>query len=437
VKIVLLSDWFLPRLGGVELQLRDLAGQLAARGHRVDVVTTTPADPRAQGALQTGAVGVPDGVTVHRIDVPLLPGLHVTYTPSIAGVAMREALERIAPDVVHAHASIGSTGALAGGWAAHSLDLPTIVTFHSVLGPYRHLLRAFDAALGWTRWPSVFSAVSRALAKEVEWLARGRAVEVLPNGLDPAEWATPHAVGARDELRLVAVQRLQARKRGLALIEVVAAASRRLEGRRRVTLTVIGEGPQRAKMEALARRRGIGDRVEFTGYLARAEIKARFARADAFVLVSVLESFGIAALEARAAGLPVIARRETGMAELLEHAGKGCSPARTPGSSRASSGSGPSRGSSRAWPRTTAKRRPPSAGRRRSRSISRCTSAWPRRASRRDRGRPFPHRSEARAPLAEQPEHLAHRGERARSRSRATVPPQPLAPQVHQLPRDG
>lgn len=318
MKIVLLSDWFLPRLGGVELQLRDLAGELAVRGHQVHVVTTTPADPSAQGGLQTAQLDVPPGVQVHRVDVPLLPRLQFTWSPR-AGEAMRGCLAAIGPDVVHAHASIGATGALAGGWAARALDLPAVLTFHSVLGPYKHVLRAFDAATGWTRWPWCLSGVSRVVTRDIEWLAPGRSVGVLPNGLDPTGWVVEREPAPDDALRLVSVMRLQVRKRGVPLIQAVGAAARRLRGVRRVTLTVVGEGPERARMESRARKLGIGDDVAFAGYQPRAEIRRRFARADAFLLMSTLESFGIAALEARAAGLPVVARGDTGMGELLEH----------------------------------------------------------------------------------------------------------------------
>jgi glycosyltransferase involved in cell wall biosynthesis len=198
-----------------------------------------------------------------------------------------------------------------------------VLTFHSVLGPHRHLLRAFDVAFGWTRWPRVLSAVSTAVAREIGWVAPGRAVSVLPNGVDPDAWRVVPISGAPDELRLVSVLRLQRRKRGRALLRVVAAADARLAGTRRVQLTLIGDGPERTRLERDARRLGIADRVDFTGALDRGAIRDHFARADAFVMVSVLESFGIAALEARAAGLPVVARGDTGMAELVAQGREG------------------------------------------------------------------------------------------------------------------
>ena len=322
MKIALLSDWFLPRLGGVELQIRDLAGELARRGHEVHVVTTTPADEGFQGALQTAPLDAQGGVAVHRVAVPLVPGIHITLSPA-AGAAMRETLRRIAPDVVHLHASIFSTGCLAGGWAAHDLGIPSILTFHSVLGPWRNVLKAADLAFGWTRWPSVFSAVSATAARDVSWLAHGRPVELLPNGLDPAEWVVEPDPARGPDLQLVSVLRLQSRKRPSALVRIVAEAAKRLHGTREVRLTVIGDGPARPRMEKLAERLGIADAVEFTGYLARPEIRARFARAHAFLLVSTREAFGIAALEARAAGLPVVARGDTGMGELFEQGKEG------------------------------------------------------------------------------------------------------------------
>ena len=240
----------------------------------------------------------------------------MTFSPR-AGVAVRDVLQRLDPDLLHVHASIVSTAALAGVWAGHSLRLPTVLTFHSVLGPHRHLLRVFDLAFGWTRWPQILSAVSRPVAREIGWVAKNRVVDVLPNGVDRAAWLVDPLPGPEGELRLVSVLRLQSRKRGVALLRVVAAAAERLSGERRVRLTVIGDGPQRPRLEREARRLGIADRVEFTGYLPRPAIRDHFARAEVFVLVSVLESFGIAALEARSAGLPVVARGDSGMGELL------------------------------------------------------------------------------------------------------------------------
>lgn len=316
MRVALLSDWYPPRVGGIELQLHELAGRLAAAGHEVHVVTSTPADPRAQRRLQAASLEPHPGVRVHRLDVPLVPGLGVTFSPR-ASTAVRRILEEHGVEVAHVHASIGSTLALAGAYGARAAGVPVVVTFHSVIGGYAWVLRAFDRVFGWTRWPRAVSAVSATVARELEALVSQRPVHVLPNGVDAAAWRVERRPSERGVLRLVSVLRLQPRKRGRALLRVVADAAGRLAPDVAVRLTVIGEGPQRSRLEADADRLGLGERVRFTGYLPREAIRERFAEADAFVLVSVLESFGLSAAEARAAGLPVVARGDSGMGELF------------------------------------------------------------------------------------------------------------------------
>ena len=83
----------------------------------------------------------------------------------------------------------------------------------------------------------------------------------------------------------------------------------------RIACTVVGDGPQRAAAERTARRLVLP--VSFTGRLPLTGIREVFASSDAFAQASVLESFGIAALEARTFGLPVVARVQAGTSEFI------------------------------------------------------------------------------------------------------------------------
>ncbi|MBR6113880.1 MAG: glycosyltransferase [Oscillospiraceae bacterium] len=92
--------------------------------------------------------------------------------------------------------------------------------------------------------------------------------------------------------------------------DILLAAFAGLAARREaVTLTLIGDGPSEAVLRASARDLGIDRRVRFTGRLSRAEMAAEYRKADAFVLASRSETFGVVYAEAMAAGLPVIASR--------------------------------------------------------------------------------------------------------------------------------
>jgi glycosyltransferase involved in cell wall biosynthesis len=119
-------------------------------------------------------------------------------------------------------------------------------------------------------------------------------------------------------VRLVSAMRLARRKRPFALLQALARALEIAgpagEG---VTLTIAGAGPLREALERRAGRLGIGDRVVFAGWLDRPGLRALYRRSDLFLMPSVKESFCIAALEARATGLPVIGMACTGMTDFI------------------------------------------------------------------------------------------------------------------------
>ena len=111
--------------------------------------------------------------------------------------------------------------------------------------------------------------------------------------------------------------RMAPRKRTLPLVRIVAAAADRLAEAVQVRATLVGDGPERARAEKYVRERGLADSVRFSGRLDRAGILDVLAESDVYLQPSVRESFGLAALEARTAGLPVVARSQTGTTEFV------------------------------------------------------------------------------------------------------------------------
>lgn len=308
LRIALATDSFLPIVGGIERHIADLARALAAAGQAPVVLTPTP------------GLDTVETIPVRRLALPRPFG--IALSPRlIAG--MREELVRGRYDVLHAHVSIVSPFAYAAVLAARRLRLPTVVTFHSVLHAKAELLRALDALLGFSRWPVVISAVSERLAQQLARAAPRLAVEVLPNGIDPARWHLParqRAPGA--PITVVSAMRLHRKKRPLALLRAFCRAEEVVAARgRQLVLRLAGEGPQRGRLERAIARHCPGRDVALLGLCTRDALHALYAEADIFVLPSPRESFGLAALEARCAGLAVVALYGAGAAEFL-HQGR-------------------------------------------------------------------------------------------------------------------
>ncbi|AHG88312.1 glycosyl transferase group 1 [Gemmatirosa kalamazoonensis] len=329
LRVALVCDWYLPRVGGIETHVSDLARQLASAGHAVDIVTTAAGrrtgsrvDVRGGAALRS-----PAGVRVVRLDVPLLPRVEIACGPGIRD-AVGAALAAGGYDVVHCHTSVLSPLAFAAAYRAQALGLPCVVTHHSVLARSARVLSAVDRFVGWSRWPVLYSAVSPLVADEIRELAPALDVRVLPNAIRPQVWAVPpRSPSPADRepgvVHVASVMRLAHRKRPRALVGIAERVVAELPPGLRVRFRIAGDGPARSIVERQIRRAGLENVVELLGWRPRAALRALYAASDLFVLPSVLESFGIAALEARCAGLPVVAMRRAGVAGFVRHEREG------------------------------------------------------------------------------------------------------------------
>jgi glycosyltransferase involved in cell wall biosynthesis len=226
------------------------------------------------------------------------------------------------PDVVHAHVSVLSPLALSAAVRGARLGVPTVVTVHSLWSDLARLAPLVRTTPGLTGAPIVWTAVSPPAARQVERVVRAP-VWVVPNAVDIDFWSARPPVGAGPTgarpATVVSVMRLTTVKRTLPLARILRSVADRCD----LDAVIIGDGPRRAALESYLHRHGLTARVRVTGTLDRVAVREVLGRASVFLAPARRESFGIAALEARAVGLPVVASRGSGVASFVEHGREG------------------------------------------------------------------------------------------------------------------
>lgn len=295
-RIAHVTDVFLPRLGGIETHVDDLVRHQRALGLTAEVLTPTRG-------------GAEDPGWVRRLPAAEARRVLGDY------------------DVVHVHLSMFSPYGIGAVRAATSAGVPTLITVHSMWAGAGGIVR-LAALAGLRRWPVAWSAVSAAAADAFGRSLGGAEVAVLPNAIDVAHWrrpATPvdpaesgHRPGGDLDapFTVVSVMRLMPRKRPMQLLQVFEQV-RRLTPGHDVRLLIVGDGPLRGRMERYVHRHGLTSYVRITGRIPRSEVPMELLSASVYVAPAPKESFGIAALEARCAGLPVVANRHSGVTEFI------------------------------------------------------------------------------------------------------------------------
>lgn len=315
--------------GGSGVIAAELARGLANRGHRVHLIARRP-PPR----VRFGSTPV----FFHAVSIASYPVLEQPpYALAVASKVL-EVAEEHNLDVVHAHYAVPhATSVYLAKQALGGQRFVTVTTLHGTdvtrVGLESSIQRINRFSVEASDGVSVPSVFLRDAARRDLGLSETTPVEVLPNFIDtdhfrPAESRRREALGrlfnggstpiGPDERVLVHVSNFRPVKRVGDAVE----AFHRIQSVRPARLLLVGDGPERAKVAAKVRALDLSRKVCFLG--AMVEFAELIRHADLFMLPSETESFGLAALEALASGVPVVAYNVGGLPEVVKDGVTGC-----------------------------------------------------------------------------------------------------------------
>jgi L-malate glycosyltransferase len=304
-------------IGGSGIIATELGKALAARGHRVHILSSDM--PARFGEYQPG-------LFFHRVETPAYPLFRepqylLSLANKIVQVSRDEQLE-----IVHAHYAIphATAGYLARQIlaAGHRACVPKVIT--TLHGTDITLLgsdRSYSETVAFCIEQSDgVTAVSESLkADTLRELGVRHDIRVIPNFLDCAIHRRRDAADLRRTLApkgeklVIHVSNFRPVKRVPEVVEIFAAVRRQVDAR----LLMVGDGPELPEASQLARSLGIAADVEFLG--EQDQVVQLLSASDVFLLPSAQESFGLAALEAMACEVPVVASRVGGLPEVIDH----------------------------------------------------------------------------------------------------------------------
>lgn len=307
-------------VGGAALSVLELAAGQQKRGHDVLVVAGTI--PPGEASMEH----VADELGVPSLHLGALQREVSFRNDSAATAAIRRLIRTRRPDVLHTHTSkAGTTGRVAAVLSGSARPRAIVHTYHG------HVLSGYFSP----RRERVYRLVERALAPVADALvavseevraelvsfgvARREKFTVIPYGFDldrridtsaSTRAAKRSQIGAGDSTFVIGwAGRMTAIKRPEDLIQVLALVDD-------AVLVLAGDGELRADVESLARRLGVADRVRALGYVE--DMGSWYAALDLFLLVSANEGAPVVAIEALAAGVPVVATAAGGTGTVVD-----------------------------------------------------------------------------------------------------------------------
>ena len=329
MKIAYATDSYWPRMSGMAVSIDTFRTELEALGHEVHVLAPEYAGSKALD-VQAGRRNV------HRFaSWNLYFSSEDRLVKHSAEPAVFRLLDRLQPDIIHAHSEVLMSRA---AWRyARSRGIPLVMTAHTHWEQYINNYLPFPPAFG------------RALARTIMRRALGTAdvvvtpsqhmkavlesygihipIEVIPTGFESRAFQgvsrdEEHAKSflfeaypqLKDRTVLLTVGRVAQEKNLEFLVDVVARLVPQLPN---LAWLLVGDGPALPAIRRKVARLGLENHVVMPGYIARDKVKFAYGLADIFVFASKTETQGLATVEALSSGLPVVALDEMGTCDVL------------------------------------------------------------------------------------------------------------------------
>ncbi|KAK4604653.1 hypothetical protein RGQ29_012927 [Quercus rubra] len=308
-RILMVSDFFYPKFGGVENHIYLLSQCLLKLGHKV-VVMTHAYGNRSGVRYMTG------GLKVYY--VPWKPFLMQNTLPTFYGTLpiIRTILIREQISLVHGHQAF-STLCHEALMHARTMGYKVVFTDHSLYGfadvGSIHMNKVLQFTLADVSQAICVSHTS----KENTVLRSGlppEKVYVIPNAVDTAMFKPAAERPSGDEIVIVVISRLVYRKGVDLLVEVIPEICHMYPN---VRFIVGGDGPKRVRLEEMREKHSLQDRVEMLGAVPHARVRSVLISGHIFLNSSLTEAFCIAILEAASCGLLTVSTRVGGVPEVL------------------------------------------------------------------------------------------------------------------------
>ncbi len=319
MKIGIFTDSFRPYTSGVVRSIELFSREYSKLGHEVyifgpDYPMLHP--PKEEGVFRFVSVPWP---TMPDFSLP------IPFSAQLGSTIRKTGL-----DIIHSHSPflLGRLGAR----AARRYRLPLVFTFHTLYDQYVHYFPFAEKtskhvvqsiARNFSNRCNMVVAPSQLVVNYLRRIGVESPVVNIPTGVELEEfkgssntWFNDNYGVKPDEKVLLFVGRLGKEKNVTFLLKAFQTVHEQFP---ETHLAMVGKGPQEESLRKMAKQMGLQDRVIFTGMLPRQTIVHCYASADLFVFPSVTETQGLVIGEAKATGLPVVAIRAYGPAEMVYH----------------------------------------------------------------------------------------------------------------------